>query len=247
MENVLVWDLPTRLFHWLFAVGVLVAAGISLGLGEHSPAFPYHAIIGLTMGLLVCLRLIWGFAGTRYARLRSFAFGPRAVAEYMKSTVVGGGRRFVGHNPGSSVAIFLLFFLILGLSITGIIMGRGNEGGKEVHELLAYGTVAVVVAHVVGVALHSFRYWENLTASMVHGYKQAEQPEGISNTHPWIAVALVVFLVLWGGGLLRNFDAARQTTTLPLLGVELRLGEGEGYASRRDRESRPRRSHDDGD
>lgn len=99
MNRVLIWDLPTRLFHWLLSGGFITAAVISLALGEDSPLFPYHAIIGLTIALMVCLRIIWGLAGTRYARFGTFIFGPAAVIEYMKGTLVGGGKRYIGHNP----------------------------------------------------------------------------------------------------------------------------------------------------
>ena len=93
MNRVLIWDLPTRVFHWLLSGGFIAAAVIALALGEHSPLFPYHAIIGLTIALMVCLRVIWGIAGTRYARFGTFIFGPAAVIEYMKGTLVGGTSR----------------------------------------------------------------------------------------------------------------------------------------------------------
>ena len=80
MRRTLVWDIPTRLFHWLFAGGFIAAAVIALGQGDDSPLFPYHGMIGLALGLLLVLRVVWGFVGSRHARFGSFAFGPRAVA-----------------------------------------------------------------------------------------------------------------------------------------------------------------------
>lgn len=52
MSSVLIWDLPTRLFHWLLSSGFIVAAVISLLLGDDSPLFPYHAIIGLIIAVM---------------------------------------------------------------------------------------------------------------------------------------------------------------------------------------------------
>ena len=80
MRRTLVWDIPTRLFHWLFAGGFIAAAVIALGQSDDSPLFPYHGIIGLALGLMLVLRVLWGIVGTRHARFGSFAFGPRAVA-----------------------------------------------------------------------------------------------------------------------------------------------------------------------
>jgi len=228
MNRVLIWDLPTRLFHWLLSGGFIAAAIISLALGEHSPLFPYHAMIGLTIALMVCLRVIWGIAGTRYAKFGSFIFGPAAVIEYMKGTLVGGGKRYVGHNPGSALAIFALLALVLAMAVTGIMMGQGNEGVKEIHEILAWVTVGFVVAHVLGVALHTIRHRENITLSMIHGKKHAEPSDAIASPKPIIAAIFLVIAGAWAMGLVRNYNPATQTTTLPLIGTVLQLGENEG-------------------
>jgi cytochrome b len=227
MNRTLIWDLPTRLFHWLLSSGFTAAAIISLALGEESPLFPYHAIIGLTIALMVVLRVIWGIVGTRYARFGSFIFGPGAVIEYMKGTLVGGGKRHIGHNPGSALAIFALLALVLALAVTGFMMGQGNEGVKEIHEILAWAAVGVVVVHVLGVALHTIRHRENITASMIHGKKNAEPSDSIKSAKPIVAVVFLVIAGAWAAGLVRNYDPATQTTTLPLFGTLLQLGENE--------------------
>lgn len=227
MNRVLIWDLPTRLFHWLLSAGFITAAVISLLLGEDSPLFPYHSIIGLTIALMVCLRVVWGIVGTRYARFGTFVFGPGAVIEYMKGTLVGGGKRSIGHNPGSAVAIFALLALVLAMAVTGVMMGRGNTSVKDLHEILAWVTVGVVVAHVLGVALHTIRHRENITASMIHGKKNAEPSDAIASPKPIIAVVFLVIAGAWAVGLVRNYIPATQTTTLPLVGTVLQLGENE--------------------
>ncbi|MBY0260770.1 MAG: cytochrome b/b6 domain-containing protein, partial [Phycisphaerales bacterium] len=228
MNRVLIWDLPTRLFHWLLSAGFIAAAVIALALGEHSPLFPYHAIIGLAIALMVCLRVVWGIAGTRYARFGTFIFGPAAVIEYMKGTLVGGGKRYIGHNPGSALAIFALLALVLAMAVTGIMLGQGNEGVKEIHEVLAWVTVGFVVAHVLGVALHTIRHRENITLSMIHGHKHAEPADAIASAKPIIAVLFLAIAGAWTFGLIRNYNPATQTTTLPLIGTSLQLGENEG-------------------
>lgn len=227
MNRVLIWDLPTRLFHWLLSGGFFAAAIIALALGEDSALFPYHAMIGLTLALMVCLRIVWGVVGTRYARFGSFVFGPRAVIGYLKGTLLGGGKRHLGHNPGSAVAIFALLALVLALAVTGVMMSLGNEGIKEVHEVLAWTTVGVVVVHVLGVAIHSLRHRENITLSMIHGRKLAEPSEAIASARPLVAVLFLLIAGAWGAGLVRNYDPATKTTTLPLIGSTLQLGENE--------------------
>jgi len=246
MNPVLIWDLPTRLFHWLLSAGFIAAAVIALAMGEHSPLFPYHAIIGLTIALMVALRIGWGIVGTRYARFGSFIFGPGAVVEYMKGAMIGGGKRHIGHNPGSAVAIFALLGLVLALGVTGFMMGQGNEVIKEVHEILAWTTVGVVVVHVLGVAFHTIRHRENITASMIHGRKRAEPSDGIASAQPIVAVLFLAIAGGWAFGLVRNYSPATQTTTLPLIGTSLQLGENENEGGEGGgREQRQR--HDDDD
>ncbi len=246
MSQNLVWDIPTRLFHGLFAAGFIAAAVISLLLGDDNPLFPYHAIIGLAISLMVILRVVWGLIGTRYARFSNFAFAPAAVAQYMKSTLFGGGQRYVGHNPGSAYAIFAMLALMIGLAATGIMLGRGNEGVKEIHEFLAYAMVAVVIAHVAGVVLHMIRHHENIVASMLHGRKIADPADGIRSSHPALAVASLAVVSAWSFGLVQNFDATTQTTRLPLLGTTLQIGETENEAGS-EHSAENNKRHDDDD
>ena len=145
----------------------------------------------------------------------------------MKGAIIGGGTRHIGHNPGSSVAIFALLALVLALAVTGFMMGRGNEAVKEVHEILAWTTVGVVVVHVMGVAFHTIRHRENITASMIHGRKRAEASNAITSSKPIVAALFLIIAGGWAVGLVRNYDPATQTTTLPLFGTALRLGENE--------------------
>src|SRR5690606_38982941 len=144
---------------------------------------------------------------------------------YMKGVLIGGGKRHLGHNPGSAVAIFALLALVLALAVTGFMLGQGNEAIKEVHEILAWTSVGGVVVHVLGVAFHTIRHRENITASMIHGKKRADASDAINSAKP---IAAVLFLIIAGGwavGLLRSYNPATQTTTLPLLGTSLALGE----------------------
>lgn len=226
MSRVLVWDLSTRVIHWLMAAGFAGAATIALVLGDESPLFPFHAIIGLALALLVLLRVAWGLLGTRYARFGSLGFGPVALAGYMKGAVLGGAKRYMGHNPGSAYAAIAMLAILAGLAVTGFMLGRGKEGVKEVHELLAYAMLAVVGLHLLGIAAHTLRHRENIAASMVHGRKAGDEAAGIPSAHPAAGFAVVALTLAWVSLVYANFDSTTQTTRLPLLG-QLQLGEGE--------------------
>lgn len=70
----MVWDLPTRAFYWLLTATFVGAIGIALIADDKSHLFQTHMLLGLIPVFLVVLRVIWGFVGTRYARLGSFLF-----------------------------------------------------------------------------------------------------------------------------------------------------------------------------
>lgn len=225
--RVLVWDLPTRLFHWLFAGGFIVAAALALLTDEHGPLFPFHALFGLIVALMVVLRVVWGFAGTRHARFTSFAFGPGALLKYLRGALSGDGIRYAGHNPGAAWAIFGILSISIGLTITGIMIGQGKESVEDLHEFLAYAMMAVVVVHIMGVLFHTIRHRENIIASMLHGRKDARAQEAISSSRPIAAAVFLILVSLWTSGLYANYDAVAHSTRLPLIGVPLQLGEVE--------------------
>lgn len=227
MGRVLIWDLPVRLFHWSLAGGILLAFGIAQFGDKHGALFPYHAMIGIVLGALLVFRVVWGIVGTRHARFGSFLFGPAAVAEYLKGAVTGKAARHVGHNPASSWAIFLMYAgaaLVVG---SGLIMSVGNEAFEEVHEVAVYTLLAIAGVHVAGVILHTLRYHENITWSMITGRKDADDKAAIRSAAPVSALVLVAVVGMLGGALLRNYDPATKRTALPLVNTRIGLGEVE--------------------
>lgn len=244
-SRALVWDLPVRLFHWLFAGGFVAAATIALLLGDDSPLFPYHAIIGLVLVVLVVFRLIWGFIGSRYARFSAQPYNPRSLATYVGSAIIGRARRYVGANPGSAYAALAMMLLVIGLAITGIMLGKGNESVKDLHEIFAYVMLAVVGAHLVGIIVHSIRHRENIAASMVHGLQSGDAALGIGSPHRLAGAVLVVLTVVWAGMLFAQYDSTTQSTRLPLIAGTLQLGEAEGHEQ--DRTYSDHRGRDDDD
>lgn len=226
MKRILVWDLPTRLFHWLLAGSFIAAFTIANVVDDDSSTFTVHMLLGAVMGLMVVLRVVWGFVGSRYARFGSFAFGPSDVIAYMKGTISGTGQRYIGHNPGSSVAIWAMLALTLGLGVSGALMAT-SEVLEEVHEILAYALLAVVVTHVAGVLWHTLRHRENITASMVTGYKEGESGSAIPSMHPAAAAVFLMLTAAWAGSLVRGYDSATRTVLLPVIGTRLQLGEAQ--------------------
>ncbi|HEY0825043.1 MAG TPA: cytochrome b/b6 domain-containing protein [Ramlibacter sp.] len=191
----LVWDAPVRVFHWL-----LVACFATAWLTSESERWQLvHITAGYTMAGLVAFRVLWGLVGTRHARFSDFVRGPRAVAAYFGSLLRRRPEHHAGHNPAGALAILALLLLAVFTTATG--WANYNEiGGKEafedLHEGLATVMLALVIVHVLAVALSSKLHHENLVAAMIHGRKPVPASEGIRT--PWRSVAVVLLAGVLG-------------------------------------------------
>jgi cytochrome b len=105
-----VWDWPVRIVHWAMVL-LLIALLTTAWIG--GDAMTWHMRAGESMLTLVLFRVIWGFAGSRYARFTSFVRGPRAVITYARSILAPPHELHVGHNPlGGWMVIALLLALL---------------------------------------------------------------------------------------------------------------------------------------
>lgn len=252
MRNQLVYDLPTRVFHWIFA-GLFVSAFlIAKTVDDETPLFSYHMLAGLLLSFTVILRLIWGFVGTKNSHFSSFALRPHELLAYFSGIFSGDKRKWAGHNPASSWAALAMFGFALGLGVTGYLMATGSkENFEDVHELLANGFLVTVLLHIAGVLLHGFRHQDGIGLSMVDGQKQdVPMASTISSSRPIVALVFMVLVVGFAGHLVRNFDSA--TGTLKVFGATLTLGENESEENGRgegadDQSENEGSDHDDDD
>ncbi|OGI47023.1 MAG: cytochrome B [Candidatus Muproteobacteria bacterium RBG_16_65_34] len=197
-SKILVWDLPTRVFHWALAasfVGAFVTA-------DSERFRDVHVMLGYTMVGLIAFRLLWGFIGTRYARFESFAFGPRAVLAYLGSLVGRAPQHYIGHNPAGSWAIYLLLALGLLSGLSGYVLYAEltGEWAEEAHETVANAMLAVVVVHVLGVVASSALHRENLIGAMITGWKYGDPDADVRRAH-WVVgtVLLSTVAAYWAG------------------------------------------------
>ena len=194
--RILVWDVPTRVFHWLLA-GSFAGAFLT---AESEMFRDVHVLLGYTMLGLIGFRLVWGLVGTRYARFSSFLFGPSKVVAYLKSLLTGSPQHYVGHNPAGSWAIYglLLLGLLSGATGYAVYNQTGGEWLEELHEAAANTMLALVVVHVAGVLVSSLLHRENLVRAMIYGYKKGEAGQGVRRAHWLIGISLLTGAVaLW--------------------------------------------------
>lgn len=192
-QRILVWDVPTRVFHWLLVVSF---AGAFLT-AESERYRDIHVMLGYTLLGLIAFRLLWGFVGSRYALFRSFLFKPGEIAAYVGSMLEAKPAHYLGHNPAGSVAVFALLALGVASGVSGAILFQdiGGDALEDLHEMAAFTMLTVVVLHVVGVLASSLMHRENLVRSMITGFKSAQPNSGIRRTHAWLGVIMVAVVV----------------------------------------------------
>ncbi|MBK8453957.1 MAG: cytochrome b/b6 domain-containing protein [Thiofilum sp.] len=203
--NQLVWDFPTRAFHWLL---VLAFGGAYIS-GDSERYRDIHLALGYLFAGLIIFRLLWGFIGTRYARFREFAYGPKQVLTYLQSLLSPRPAHYIGHNPAGAWAIFILLVLGITIAVSGIslyweIGGEefAEELFEELHEIAANAMLGVVLIHIAGVIVSSVLHKENLPRSMVTGLKTAEASERIEHSYPVVGVILVLASISFVAGYL---------------------------------------------
>lgn len=193
-QRVLVWDAPTRVFHWLMAACFVGAYWTA----EQEGWRTVHVTLGYTMGGLVVFRIVWGFAGTRYARFANFVGGPKAVANCLREMSRGWGKRHIGHSPAGAISLIALLLLTLVVGASGWATHGSLTADwlNEFHEGAAYAMLAVVGLHIARVAFSGWRAGENPVLSMISGTKLGSTSEAIRSA--WHSVALLMVAAVLG-------------------------------------------------
>lgn len=192
-RRILVWDAPTRLFHWLLALSFIGAYLTA----ESEQWRLVHITLGYTMAALVGFRLVWGMVGTRYARFASFIRSPAATLRYLTSIMRGRPEHHIGHNPAGALAIIALLLMACALAGTGWATYNdvGGDWLDELHEGIANAMLALVGIHVLAVFASSWLHRENLVGAMISGRKTGLPNEGIRRAW-WSLAGLMLVAVL---------------------------------------------------
>jgi cytochrome b len=114
-NEVRVWDLPTRLFHWSLAacvIGLVITGSIGGGVMQ------WHARLGYVVLTLLLFRICWGFLGGRWSRFSSFLHSPRTVLAYARGQAHPD--HLVGHNPMGSLSVLAMLAFLLAQVATGL-------------------------------------------------------------------------------------------------------------------------------
>lgn len=158
MKKIIIFDLPTRLTHWLIAGGFVV----SWLTGESELLRYIHALSG---GVIISAILY---------RLCSDLFEKRNLRFLRKPKV----------SFGYFMNLAILLILILGIlsGITGWLTYQNQWGEwiKEIHELLVNLMLIAVVSHLGAIIIQTIKNKQNLLKLMITGNKIIPQESNIT-------------------------------------------------------------------
>ena len=158
-RRIRVWDLPTRLFHWLLAALVV----FSFTTGKVGGSWmDWHLKSGYAILALILFRIAWGVFGSETARFSHFLRGPRAFIAYAGDLARKRHVPSVGHNPMGG---WMIAFMI------AILAAQAAFGLFADDEISTQGPLAAKVSNAfVGrmTALHYYNGWVVLAAIGVH-------------------------------------------------------------------------------
>lgn len=178
MQSFRLWDLPTRIFHWALALCV-TGSFITAKIGGN--AMVWHGRIGIAVVGLLVFRLVWGFAGSTYARFSQFVRGPDAIKAYLRGQWQG-----AGHNPLGALSALAMLAMLTLLVATGLFANDdiAFEGplyalvGKElsdrvvgIHRLIEPVIILLVLAHLAAIFYYVRIRKDSLIAPMITGWK----------------------------------------------------------------------------
>ncbi|MFA9461162.1 cytochrome b/b6 domain-containing protein [Thiohalorhabdus sp. Cl-TMA] len=135
-ETVRVWDPLVRLSHWMVAAAFLLAYFLA------EEALQLHVWLGYLVGILVLIRIAWGFFGTRHARFTDFLPAPAVLKGYIQGLFRGDEPRFLGHNPLGGIMVVLLLAALALTTLTGIMLYGAEDHRGPLGSWYAQQTVA---------------------------------------------------------------------------------------------------------
>lgn len=185
-RDIRVWDLPTRLFHWLL-VGLLCFSWWS----AENHEMQWHYRSGILLLILIAFRLIWGVIGGSTARFAHFLPSPAGLRAYFRQDAAAPLR--AGHNPLGALSVVALLAALCVQIGTGLfaVDTDGLESGPlshlvdfsqgrlaaEIHEV-SFAVLQILAAlHILAILFYLVARRRNLIGPMITGRDRAVEAD----------------------------------------------------------------------
>lgn len=211
--RILVWDLPARVSHWGFSLSLTISLWLGFRTDPESAVFKYHILAGIMACWFLAARIVLGFVGSRPMRWSAFFEAMTQIREYAGSVIAWRPTDHVGLNAGSSVFALALYLAVVAVVCTGFVA----DWVETWHGRLAYGCIALIAVHLLGLSAHALRQRELSPLAMVHGMRRGKTTHGLATPRSaagWFLIGLGLG-VAWL--LMHYFDEPTSVLKIPYL------------------------------
>ena len=208
-----VWDRPTRIFHWVLLVLVVVCY-----LSGRNGRFDIHIPAGQALLVLVIARVVWGFAGSASSRFRAFIRPVQEILAYLPTLRRREPDGRAGHNPLGGLSVVAMLAVLVAQASLGLFavdVDGLNDGplsflvsydaareAAELHAMVVDGLLILVGLHIAAVLFHLLYKRENLTRAMLTGSGRLAEgqtpPRLVSDRRALLVLVLAAAAVLGG-------------------------------------------------
>jgi cytochrome b len=210
-----IWDLPTRIFHWGFVVTIIGAY-----LSGENDLTQAHEYLGLAALGLWVFRVVWGFIGHETARFSHMLVSWPKIWAYLNQVLRKKAPHYAGHNPLGGLSVLAMLLLMGAMAVSGLwtgddvlyeapltlwapelFAGWERPAGAlhdELHELIPL----FIGLHLVAILAHRLLLGEALVSRMVSGKDFATPEQAPTPIHPVRSFFGLVLIALCVGGAL---------------------------------------------
>lgn len=208
-----VWDLPTRIYHWLLAACVLGSI-ISAKIGGNAQV--WHFRLGYLVFTLLAFRLLWGCVGGRWSRFASFVYAPSTLRRYLRGESRADEHHDVGHSPLGALSVFGLLAVLAAQVGSGLVADDEIASTGPLIKFVSGSTsllltkwhktfgqwliIGLVLLHVAAIAYYLLKKKRNLVRPMWVGDKALPPSVPASRDHGLTRGLAAVLFALCAGG-----------------------------------------------
>ncbi len=184
LRKIRIWDLPTRIFHWALAAGV-IGSVVTAKIGGN--AMEWHFRFGYLILTLLVFRFVWGLVGGHWSRFASFIYSPATLLRYLRGHARPEEHLDVGHSPLGAGSVFALLAILTLQVGTGLFADDEIANAGPLVRFVSSATsslasgwhknfgqwliIALVVLHLGAIAFYRFRRGRDLVRPMLTGDK----------------------------------------------------------------------------
>ncbi len=184
-QSLKIWDPFIRSWHWLLVVSVV--SGWLLGEFRTFTVMQWHIYCGYMTGVLLVLRIVWGFMGPEAVRFNALAIRPKHLLSYAPTVFNRQPSATAGHNPLGALSTVIMLVLLSIQVVSGLFAeddGLFYSGPfasmlssamivkmTAIHDYFSRLVLVFVFLHIAAVLFYLIWKKENLIKAMITGNK----------------------------------------------------------------------------